>query len=129
MITLSNFHSIEIVFGCWFIIFYPFGCFSSSLRTVLSQNSKTRWSFRFRRKTSIRLTRFGCFKFCNKCVKIRGQFQKHAYVQLLLIANVLALYHYFTISLYLVCSHVMFWTTFKMLQPSASGFLWVRFFW
>ena len=42
---------------------YPFGCFSSSLRTVLSQYSKTRCNFRFLRNTSIRLTRFGCFRF------------------------------------------------------------------
>ena len=64
----------------------PLGYFSSSLRTVWSQNSKTRCSFRFRRNTfgiyisiriiiiitnitiiikitSIRLTKFGCFRF------------------------------------------------------------------
>ena len=40
---------------------YPRGCFSSSLRTVKSQNSKTKWSFFLRRNTSIKFTRFGCF--------------------------------------------------------------------
>ena len=42
-------------------ISYPLGCFSSSLSTVRSQYSKTRCSFFLRRKTSIKLTRFGCF--------------------------------------------------------------------
>lgn len=45
-------------------LFYPLGCFSNSLRTVRSQYSKTKWSFFFRRKTSIKLTRFGCFNCC-----------------------------------------------------------------
>ena len=39
---------------------HPLGCASSSLSTVCSQNSNTRWSFLFRRNTSSRLTRFPC---------------------------------------------------------------------
>ncbi len=40
---------------------HPLGFLSSSLSTVRSQYSKTRWSFLFLLKTSSRLTRFGCF--------------------------------------------------------------------
>lgn len=43
----------------------PCGNFSSSASTVWSQNSNTRCSFLFRRKTSSRLTKFGCFRFWN----------------------------------------------------------------
>lgn len=43
----------------------PCGNFSSSASTVWSQNSNTRCSFRFRRNTSRRLTKFGCFRFWN----------------------------------------------------------------
>ncbi len=43
---------------------YPRGCLSSSLRTVCSQNSNTKWSRLFLLKTSSRLTRFTCFSCC-----------------------------------------------------------------
>lgn len=43
---------------------HPLGWRSSSLRTVWSQYSKTRWSFRLRRNTSIRFTRLECFSCC-----------------------------------------------------------------
>ena len=52
----------------------PLGYFSSSLRTVWSQNSKTRCSLRFLRKTSIRLTRFGCLRFFSIRISLRAIF-------------------------------------------------------
>lgn len=39
---------------------------SSSLRTVCSQNSKTKWSLLFLLNTSRRLTRFTCFNCCRE---------------------------------------------------------------
>lgn len=45
---------------------HPLGWRSSSLRTVWSQYSNTRWSFRLRRNTSIRFTRLACFSCCNE---------------------------------------------------------------
>ena len=49
---------------------HPLGLATSSSRTVRSQYSKTKWSFCFRRvlKTSIKFTRFSCFK-CWKMIK------------------------------------------------------------
>ena len=44
---------------------YPRGCLSSSLRTVCSQNSNTKWSRLFLLNTSSRLTKFTCFSCCN----------------------------------------------------------------
>lgn len=43
---------------------HPLGWRSSSLSTVWSQYSNTRWSFRLRRNTSIRFTRLACFSCC-----------------------------------------------------------------
>lgn len=47
-------------FICKGWITHPLWCLSNSWRTVWSQYSNTRWSFRFLLKTSIRLTRLGC---------------------------------------------------------------------
>ena len=51
--------------------FHPLGFSLRRWSSVLSQNSKTRWSFRFRRKTSNRLTKFRCFRVWNMTKIIR----------------------------------------------------------
>ena len=45
---------------------HPLGFASSSFKTVWSQNSNTIWSFLFRRNTSNKFTRFGCFSCYKK---------------------------------------------------------------
>lgn len=45
---------------------HPLGWRSSSVSTVWSQYSNTRWSFRLRRNTSIRFTRLPCLSCCKK---------------------------------------------------------------
>ena len=53
---------------------HPLGLASSSFNTVRSQNSNTIWSFLFRRNTSNKFTRFGCFSCYKKmCIAYNKQ--------------------------------------------------------
>lgn len=69
---LTSLQSVSL--SCWLLCWggkkksgisaYPRGCLSSSLRTVCSQNSNTKWRRLFLLNTSSRLTRFTCFSCC-----------------------------------------------------------------
>lgn len=51
---------VSLCFVCQGWVTHPLWYLSNSWRTVWSQYSNTRWSFRFLRKTSMRLMRLGC---------------------------------------------------------------------
>lgn len=56
---------------------HPLGWRSSSVSTVWSQYSNTRWSFRLRRNTSIRFTRFPCLSCCKNTERLRAKQNPH----------------------------------------------------
>ena len=55
------FVTVTLLLNYFSSITYPLGFLSSSVSTVWSTYSNTKWSFFFRLKTSIKFTKFWCF--------------------------------------------------------------------